>query len=133
MKKVKDILYKVSVQTIIGSTEVRVKHITFDSRNVSDNSLFIAIPGTNIDGHTFIDDSIKNGAGVIICQRLPSNLVEGKVYVIVEDSKIALGLIASNFYDNPSEKIDLIGVTGTNGKTTISTLLYKVFNSQDIS
>ena len=133
MKKVKDILYKVSVQTIIGSTEVRVKHITFDSRNVSDNSLFIAIPGTNIDGHTFIDDAIKNGAGVIICQRLPSNLVEGKVYVIVEDSKIALGLIASNFYDNPSEKIDLIGVTGTNGKTTVSTLLYKVFNSQDIS
>ncbi|MDG2147376.1 MAG: UDP-N-acetylmuramoyl-L-alanyl-D-glutamate--2,6-diaminopimelate ligase [Flavobacteriaceae bacterium] len=133
MKKVKDILYKISVQSIIGSTEVDVKHITFDSRNVLKNSLFIALLGADFDGHTFIDNAIKKGARVIICQSLPSNIVDGKVYVVVEDSRIALSLIASNFYDNPSEKLDLIGITGTNGKTTISTLLHKVFNSQDIA
>ena len=126
MKKLKDILYKVSIQTIIGSTEVDVKHITFDSRNVLKNSLFIALLGTDFDGHTFIDNAIKKGARVIICQTLPSNIIDGKVYVVVDDSRIALSLIASNFYDNPSEKLDLIGITGTNGKTTISTLLHKV-------
>ena len=133
MKKVKDILYKISVETIIGSTEVNVEHITYDSRNVLKNSLFIALVGADFDGHFFIDNAIKNGARVIICERLPSNIVDEKVYVVVNNSRLALGFIASNFYNNPSEKLDLIGVTGTNGKTTISTLLHKVFNSLDIA
>ena len=133
MKKVKDILYKISVETIIGSTEVNVEHITYDSRNVLKNSLFIALVGADFDGHFFIDDAIKNGARVIICERLPSNIVDEKVYVVVNNSRLALGFIASNFYNNPSEKLDLIGVTGTNGKTTISTSLHKVFNSLNIA
>lgn len=133
MKKVKDILYKISVETIIGSTEVNVEHITYDSRNVLKNSLFIALVGADFDGHFFIDDAIKNGARVIICERLPSNIVDEKVYVVVSNSRLALGFIASNFYNNPSEKLDLIGVTGTNGKTTISTSLHKVFNSLHIA
>ncbi len=133
MKKIKDILYKVSVETIIGSTGVIVKHVTFDSRKVLKNSVFIAVGGVQVDGHIFIDDALKKGAKVIVCEKLPSNIIDGKVYVKVNDSRAALSLIASNFYDNPSEKLDLIGVTGTNGKTTISTLLYKVFNSQNIS
>ena len=133
MKKVKDILYKISVETIIGSTEVNVEHITYDSRNVLKNSLFIALVGADFDGHFFIDDAIKNGSRVIICERLPSNIVDEKVYVVVSNSRLSLGFIASNFYNNPSEKLDLIGITGTNGKTTISTLLHKVFNSLDIA
>ena len=133
MTKIKDILYKVSVDTIIGSTESLVGQITFDSRNVLKGSVFVAIKGDQIDGHIFIDDAIQNGSRVIVCEKLPSNLIDGKIYVKVKDSRVALSLIAANFYGNPSDKLDVIGVTGTNGKTTISTLLYEVFNSQNIS
>ncbi|MGS4345560.1 UDP-N-acetylmuramoyl-L-alanyl-D-glutamate--2,6-diaminopimelate ligase [Myroides odoratus] len=129
MKKIKDILYKVEIQSIVGSTDATIDHLTFDSRQVALNTLFIAIVGEVMDGHAYIEQAIEKGATAIVCQVLPSVLVEGVVYVVVEDSNRALALIAANFYDNPSRKLKLVGVTGTNGKTTIATLLYKMFTS----
>ena len=129
MKKIKDILYKVEIQSIVGSTDATIDHLTFDSRQVALNALFIAIVGEVMDGHAYIEQAIEKGATAIVCQVLPSILVEGVVYVVVEDSNRALALIAANFYDNPSRKLKLVGVTGTNGKTTIATLLYKMFTS----
>ena len=129
MKKLKDILFRVKIDSVYGDTDVNISHITFDSRKVKQDGLFIAISGYNLDGHDYIDQSLKNGAGVVVCEKLPENYKENKiVYVCVKCSKSALGFIASNFYDNPSSKIDLVGVTGTNGKTTISSLLNKLFN-----
>jgi len=125
VKKIKDILYKVEIQSIVGSTDATIDHLTFDSRQVKSNTLFIAIVGEVVDGHAYIKQAIDQGATAIVCQVLPSDLVEGVVYVVVEDSNRALALIAANFYDNPSHKLKLVGVTGTNGKTTIATLLYK--------
>ena len=127
MKLVKDILYKVSINTIHGSTEKLVNAIVFDSREVQQNSLFVAQKGLQFDGHEFIDKAIEFGATVIICEELPKNLVQNITYAQVEDSNSALAIIASNFYDNPSSKLKLIGITGTNGKTTIATLLYNLF------
>ncbi|WP_353103820.1 UDP-N-acetylmuramoyl-L-alanyl-D-glutamate--2,6-diaminopimelate ligase [Myroides odoratus] len=127
MKKIKDILYKVEIQSIVGSTDATIDHLTFDSRQVKSNTLFIAIVGEVVDGHAYIKQAIEQGATAIVCQVLPSDLIEGVVYVVVEDSNRALALIAANFYDNPSHKLKLVGVTGTNGKTTIATLLYNMF------
>lgn len=129
MKKIKDILYKVEIQSIVGSTDATIDHLTFDSRQVKPSTLFIAIVGEVVDGHAYIKQAIEQGATAIVCQVLPSDLVEGVVYVVVEDSNRALALIAANFYDNPSHKLKLVGVTGTNGKTTIATLLYNMFTS----
>ncbi|WP_060873933.1 UDP-N-acetylmuramoyl-L-alanyl-D-glutamate--2,6-diaminopimelate ligase [Myroides odoratus] len=129
MKKIKDILYKVEIQSIVGSTDATIDHLTFDSRQVKSNTLFIAIVGEVVDGHAYIKQAIDQGATAIVCQVLPSDLVEGVIYVVVEDSNRALALIAANFYDNPSHKLKLVGVTGTNGKTTIATLLYNMFTS----
>lgn len=128
MKKVlKDILYGVAVHTVYGSTQTVVNHITFDSRNVKENTLFVAQRGTVVDGHKFIDKAIDLGSTTIICEQLPEKLIENITYVQVNNSNSALAIIASNFYDNPSRKIKLIGVTGTNGKTTVATLLYNLF------
>ncbi|MFO7673580.1 MAG: UDP-N-acetylmuramoyl-L-alanyl-D-glutamate--2,6-diaminopimelate ligase [Lutibacter sp.] len=129
MKSVKDILNKVVVNAIHGSTETRVNAIVFDSRNVQKNCLFAAQKGLLFDGHQFIDKAIELGAVAILCEKLPENLAENITYVLVEDSNSALALIASNFYDNPSSKLKLIGITGTNGKTTVATLLYKLFQN----
>ncbi len=127
MKSVKDILDKVVVNAIHGNTEIRVNAIVFDSRNVQKNCLFAAQKGLLFDGHQFIDKAIELGATVILCEKLPENLNKNTTYIQVEDSNSALALIASNFYDNPSSKLKLIGITGTNGKTTVATLLYKLF------
>ena len=127
MKLVKDILYKVSINTIKGSTDKMVNAIVFDSREVQQNTLFVAQKGLVFDGHQFIYKAIELGASVIICEELPKNLIENITYVEVGDSNSALAIIASNFYDNPSSKLKLIGITGTNGKTTIATLLYNLF------
>ncbi|WP_158962311.1 UDP-N-acetylmuramoyl-L-alanyl-D-glutamate--2,6-diaminopimelate ligase [Myroides fluvii] len=129
MKKIKDIVYKVEIQSIVGSTDAAIDQLTFDSRQVKANTLFIAIVGEVMDGHAYIRQAIDQGASAIVCQVLPSDLVEGVVYIVVEDSNRALAIIAANFYDNPSRKLKLVGVTGTNGKTTIATLLYKMFSS----
>ncbi|MDT8417158.1 MAG: UDP-N-acetylmuramoyl-L-alanyl-D-glutamate--2,6-diaminopimelate ligase [Lutibacter sp.] len=129
MKSVKDILNKVVVNTIQGSTETKVNAIVFDSRNVQKNCLFAAQKGLLFDGHQFIDKAIELGAVAILCENMPENFVENITYIQVKDSNSALALIASNFYDNPSSKLKLIGITGTNGKTTVATLLYKLFQN----
>jgi len=127
LKLIKDILYKVTITAIHGATNKNVVSIDFDSRKVQQGSLFVAQKGLVFDGHKFIGQAIESGAIAIVCQQLPTTLVEGITYVEVEDSDSALAVIASNFYENPSAKLKLIGITGTNGKTTIATLLYKLF------
>lgn len=127
MKQLKDILYKVSVNAVSGSTEVAVSSIVFDSRKVKKNNVFVAQKGTLVDGHKYIDKAIQLGATSIICEEMPANKIDGITYVQVENSDSALAIMASNFYENPSKKLELIGVTGTNGKTTIASLLYQLF------
>ena len=124
----KDILYKVSIRSTKGNTNMDVKDLQIDSRKVTNGSCFIAIKGSVTDGHQFIETAIGSGAQAIICETLPEILQEGITYVQVENSTIAAGYISHNFYDEPSLKIKLIGVTGTNGKTTIATLLWKLFS-----
>ena len=127
MKSLKDILYKVSINAVSGNTDVGVNTIQFDSRKISKGDAFIAIKGTVSDGHDYIDAVIKQGASVIICETLPKRLIDGVTYIEVEESPKALAMIASNYYEVPSENLQLIGVTGTNGKTTVTTLLYQLF------
>ncbi|MDO9276145.1 MAG: UDP-N-acetylmuramoyl-L-alanyl-D-glutamate--2,6-diaminopimelate ligase, partial [Lutibacter sp.] len=129
MKTIKDILDKVVVKTIQGSTNLKVNAIVFDSRKVQKNCLFAAQKGLLFDGHQFIDKAIELGATAILCEEFPENLAKNITYIQVEDSNSALALIASNFYNNPSSKLKLIGITGTNGKTTVATLLYKLFQN----
>ena len=127
-----ELLYKVSFVKIIGTTNVEVIDIAFDSRKVKATSLFVALKGTQSDGHTYISQTINAGAKVIVLEDMPLKLDDNITYVKVEDSNIALGIIAANFYDNPSEKIKLVGVTGTNGKTTIVSLLTQLFSIMNV-
>ena len=127
MKLLKDILYKVKITKVIGTTEVRIDTIYLNSLEVKPNSLFIAIKGFTTDGHKYIASAISNGATAIVCQELPLILLDEITYVVVEDSSKATAIIASNFYDNPSNNLTLIGVTGTNGKTSVATLLFKLY------
>jgi len=127
LKKLKDILYKVSIEEVQGTTNTEINSIQFDSRKVTLNDLFIAQKGVTVDGHLFIEKAILLGAKVIVCEIMPDKVVEGVTYVKVVDSNIALAIIASNYFNNPSSKLKLIGVTGTNGKTTIASLLYQLF------
>lgn len=129
MKILKDILYKVAIKSVVGSTDSVIDFVAFDSRKVSKNTLFVAISGNAVDGHAFITSAIENGAAAIICEHLPSELISGITYICVEDSNLALAIIANNFYDSPSSKLRLVGVTGTNGKTTVATLLYRLFTN----
>lgn len=123
----RDILYKVTIEHVIGDTSVAVNDLHFDSRKVSLNDVFVAIRGSQIDGHNFITKASHAGAIAVICEELPAHPINGITYVKVADSKFALATIAANFYGNPSQKLKLIGITGTNGKTTIATLLYHLF------
>ena len=127
MKVLKDILYKVPIDSIIGSVDVHINAVEFDSRKVEENSLFVAQKGVTVDGHQFIDKAITLGAKVVVCEELPNEVITTVTYVKVDNSDVALAYIAANFYDNPSSKLQLVGVTGTNGKTTIATLLYQLF------
>lgn len=125
--QLQDLLYGVAIKSLVGKPNVEVADLAFDSRAVKNNSLFFAITGTAVDGHNYIDQTINSGATVIVCETMPTNLVDNVTYVDVESSSIALGVVASNFYGNPSAKLKLVGVTGTNGKTTIATLLFQLF------
>jgi len=127
LKLLSDILYKTRLEEIIGSTNVAISSVTFDSRKVKKDSLFIATRGTASDGHHYIEVAIEAGAVAVVCEDLPETLKENVTYVKVLDSSASLGYIACNFYDNPSEKLKLVGITGTNGKTTTVTLLFNLF------
>ncbi len=127
MKRLKDILYRVSIEAVHGATDVTISKIEFDSRKVESNTAFVAIKGTLSDGHDYIEKAIALGATVIVCEQFPAAIVQGITYVQVNDTNEALAYLSANFYDNPSEKIKLVGVTGTNGKTTIASLLYQLF------
>ncbi|WP_033960074.1 UDP-N-acetylmuramoyl-L-alanyl-D-glutamate--2,6-diaminopimelate ligase [Psychroserpens jangbogonensis] len=127
MAELKDILYKVTINAVVGSTGVDVNAIHFDSRAVSNGDVFVAIKGTTVDGHNFIQKAIKLGAIAVVCESLPENLQNGITYIEVENTNSALAFMASNYYENPSGNLRLVGVTGTNGKTTITTLLYQLF------
>ena len=125
--KLQDLLYKVNILKLIGSTNIEISDVQFDSRKIQKKGLFIAIKGTISDGHQYIQNTIKEGAIAIIVEQLPSQLNDNITYVQVANSYNALGVIAANFYNNPSERIKLVGVTGTNGKTTIVSLLHQLF------
>jgi UDP-N-acetylmuramoyl-L-alanyl-D-glutamate--2,6-diaminopimelate ligase len=129
MVSLQQILYKVNVLSVIGKPDIEITGLQTDSRRVKTGTCFIAIKGTLTDGHSFIDNAISNGAIVVICENLPDNLKDTVQYIRVDNSAIAAGIMAHNFYGNLSEKIKLVGVTGTNGKTTIATLLFKLFSS----
>ena len=126
MRKLSDLLHAVDYQRIIGDDNREVNELVFDSRKANSNSMFFAIVGANHDGHDFISTVVKNGCTVVVVNK-ELELIEGLTQIVVEDTHKALSLIACNFFDNPSKKIRLIGVTGTNGKTTTATLLYKLF------
>lgn len=122
-----DLLQNISLKSTFGDSETEVTDIQFDSRKVVDGSVFVATRGTATDGHDFIDAAIEKGAKAIICEVQPSDKKDGITYIQVENSSDALGRMASAWYDFPSSKLKLVGVTGTNGKTTIATLLYQLF------
>ncbi|MCJ7757136.1 MAG: Mur ligase domain-containing protein, partial [Gillisia sp.] len=128
MKKLKDILYKVPMESVTGNTAVTVNSIQYDSRKVELNDVFVAVKGTISNGHDYINTAVNQGALAIICEDLPEKIINGVTYVQVENSQIALAFMAANYYDNPSENLKLVGVTGTNGKTTVATLLYHLFS-----
>ena len=127
MRVLKDILHKVSITDLVGSTDLTIKNIAFDSRKVVKGSLFVAQKGVLTDGHLFIAKAIEQGAIAVVCETIPSKTEKGITYVQVTDSDLALSFMAANYYDNPSEKLYLIGITGTNGKTTLASLSYELF------
>ncbi|OMQ11248.1 UDP-N-acetylmuramoyl-L-alanyl-D-glutamate--2,6-diaminopimelate ligase [[Flexibacter] sp. ATCC 35103] len=127
MKVLKDILYKVAIESVTGSTEIDIHKIDFDSRKIEENDVFVAIRGSLSDGHDYIEKAIQLGAVAIICDALPENIEKGITYIKVKDTNTALAFMAANYFGNPSEKLKLVGVTGTNGKTTIASLLFQLF------
>ncbi|MGB3591607.1 MAG: UDP-N-acetylmuramoyl-L-alanyl-D-glutamate--2,6-diaminopimelate ligase [Nonlabens sp.] len=129
MKNLKDLLYKSGIQSVVGSTDRMVNEVRFDSREVGKQDVFVAVRGDQSDGHDFIPAAINNGAMAIVVEVLPSDLKDGITYVHVVDAHIALAQMAANFYDHPSRSLKLVGVTGTNGKTTVTSLLYQLFRS----
>ncbi len=127
MKSFKDILYGVGLSAVSGTTNIMVNTICFDSRKVGKDDVFVAIRGTLTDGHQYIEKAVVSGASAIVCEKLPEQMANGVTYVEVDNGNKALAIMASNFYGNPSKNLKLVGVTGTNGKTTVSSLLYQLF------
>jgi UDP-N-acetylmuramoyl-L-alanyl-D-glutamate--2,6-diaminopimelate ligase len=129
MRKIEQILKNVNPEKVLGDLSKEIIDIQFDSRKVSKGSVFVAIPGTQADGHAFIPKAIELGASVVVCEKLPENINPQVVWIVVKDSSDALGCMAANYYGNPSEKLNLVGITGTNGKTTTVTMLYRLFKA----
>lgn len=123
----RDLLYKVNILSIIGNPDIEIKSLQIDSRKITPQTCFFAIKGSNINGHDFIDDAITNGAVAVVCEELPVNIIDGVAYILVQNSSLALGIMSHHFFGSPSSKMKVIGVTGTNGKTTIATLLWQLF------
>lgn len=123
------LLEKLNYQEIIGSTEVNITDIQFDSRNINQGSLFVAISGTANDGHEYIESAVSFGAVVVVCEKAPTIRYDGVTFIVVENSRNALARLSSNFYSNPSEELNMIGVTGTNGKTTITFLIAELLEN----
>jgi UDP-N-acetylmuramoyl-L-alanyl-D-glutamate--2,6-diaminopimelate ligase len=129
VNKLSEILNGCKILKIVGSSEIQIAGIAFDSRHVESNYLFVAVRGTSSDGHQFISSAIEKGACAVLCESLPAELQKGPVYILTDSSSRSLGILASNFYGNPSQNLKLTGVTGTNGKTTIATVLYRLFKN----
>ncbi|MDD2197517.1 MAG: UDP-N-acetylmuramoyl-L-alanyl-D-glutamate--2,6-diaminopimelate ligase [Bacteroidales bacterium] len=129
MKQLDNILVNTSPVKVIGSTNISIAGLCIDSRMATANSLFFALTGTQVDGHNYIDSAIAKGAIAVICERLPNILNPEVTFIVVSNSSQTLGVVASGFYDNPSHNLKLIGITGTNGKTTTATLLYRLANA----
>ena len=129
MKLLKDILYRSRIKEVIGTTNLAIEQVCFDSREVAKFSVFVAVSGTKVNGHHYIEKAIELGAVAIVCEAFPEKLHDNITYVKVRSSAESLGYIASNFYDVPSEKLKVIGVTGTNGKTSIVTMLFELFTN----
>lgn len=128
MAILQDILYKVRIRSVHGDTRVNVNALQLDSRKAGTGDAFIALKGVATDGHAYISKVVEQGAVAVICETMPAEIKEGVTYVEVENSHVAAGFLAHNFYGQPSEQLKLVGVTGTNGKTTIATLLFKLFS-----
>ena len=131
--KIKEILVNCNLMEFLGDKDLDIAMLAFDSREVKENTLFFAVRGTQSDGHDYIEKAIENGAIAVVCERLPEARHEGVSYIRVDNSALVLGVAAANFHDNPSRKLKLTGVTGTNGKTTIATLLYRLFTDAGFS
>lgn len=129
MRLLKDILYRVRIEQVVGSTNTAIENVAFDSRRVTAFTAFVAVRGTQVDGHVFIAQAIASGASAIICEELPTELKDGITYVRVAGSAEALAIIAANFFDHPSGRLKLVGITGTNGKTSTATLLFRAFRA----
>lgn len=127
--QLKNLLYKSPLLATSGNMDVEIVNLTMDSRKVGPGSLFFAVRGTVTDGHSFIETAVQQGAAAIVCEELPTDISPGVAYVQVQDSARAMGLVAANFYEQPSQKLKLVGVTGTNGKTSVATLLFRLFRT----
>jgi UDP-N-acetylmuramoyl-L-alanyl-D-glutamate--2,6-diaminopimelate ligase len=123
----RDLIYGVTLEAVVGNTGIMVSQLHFDSRKVSLNDCFVAIKGTLSDGHDYIEKAVNQGALAVVCEKLPETIINGVTYIQVDDSQKALAIMAANYFGKPSDRLKLIGITGTNGKTTVATLLYELF------